>query len=164
MGVDDAMDGWPVVVAAHDVVKGGVGLVAFLQECTCCTCVAVANGMVAMGPTVATHALQLCPQFLSTATATTIAATIVLFVGECFCELGNSVAQYLLLHPHFVGLLLHAVANVGGHLVLHFVCNGGNVVSEFVAFVCFSGMIGTFAFAFLHSATAVLLVYFEVTN
>ncbi len=170
MGVDDPIDGWPVVVAAHDVVKGGVGLVAFLQDCTHCACVAVASGMVAMRPTVATHALQLCPQFLSTTAAATIATTIVLFVGECFCELGNSVVQYLQLQSHFVGFLLCAVANVGSHLILHFIlgnrccCNGGNVVPEFVAFVHLSDLIGTLVFAFLRSFTTVLLVDFKVLN
>jgi hypothetical protein len=146
------MDGWPVVVAAHDVVKHGANLVAFLLECTRCVCVAVAGGMVAGGPTVATCASQLSPWFLSTATATatTVASTIVLFVDRCFCEHGNSIAQQLQLHCHVVSLLLRTVMNVGGNLILLFVldnhcyCNRGNVVPEFAAFVGFRDLIWHF--------------------
>jgi hypothetical protein len=136
------MNRWPVVVASHDVVKPGVDLVAFLLECTHCACVAVAGGMVTMGPTVAAHASQLFPRFLyATATAANIAATIVPFVGKCFCELGNGIAQHLQLRCHFVGFLLRTVANVGCNLVLLFVlgnrccCNCGSLVPEFIAFV-----------------------------
>jgi hypothetical protein len=74
------------------------------------------------------------------------------------------------LHLHFIGCLLRTVAIVGGNLVLLFVlgncccCDGGNVVPEFVAFVGFGGLIGTFLFAFTRRATAVLLVDFEVGN
>jgi hypothetical protein len=107
------------------------------------------------------------PQFLSataaitagaaaaaTAAAANVAATIILFVGECFCEHGNSVAQHLQLQCHFIGFLLHALANVGGNLVLLFVsgsrccCNGGNLVPEFVTFGSFGGLIGSFVFIF----------------
>jgi hypothetical protein len=73
------------------------------------------------------------------------------------------------LHCHFIGFLLCSVANVGGNVLLVVFgncccCNGGNVVPEFIAPGGFSGMIGTFVFAFSRSIAAVLLVDFEVAN
>ncbi len=60
--------------------------------------------------------------------------------------------------------------NVGNNLILLFVfgncccCNGCNVVPEFIAFGSFGGLIGTFVFAFARSATAVLILDFEVAH
>jgi hypothetical protein len=145
--VNAVIHGWPVVVVPLGVVKSGIVLVAFLLECTCCTCVAVPTRMVAMGPTITTHALQLFPWFLSAAAAVTVtaapanvAATNVLFVGKCFCECGNSIAQHLQLRPHFISFLLRAVTNTASNLILLFVfgnhccCNYGDVEPKFVAF------------------------------
>jgi hypothetical protein len=54
--VNNAMHRWPVVVAAHVVVKSGVALVAVLLECTGCTCMVVTTWMKSVGPTIAAYA------------------------------------------------------------------------------------------------------------
>jgi hypothetical protein len=106
----------------------------------------------------------------ATAAATNAATTIVLFVGKCFCEHGNSISQSCQLRCHFIGFFLRDVANVGSNLILLFLidnlccCNGGNLVPEIVAFVSFGGLTGTFVFAFCFSTAAVLLVDFEVAT
>jgi hypothetical protein len=74
--------------------------------------------MVALGPAVAAHAARLGPCFFSSAAltvATTAVSTIVLLDGKGHHELDNGVPQYLQLHHNFVGLLLSAIANVGGN-------------------------------------------------